>query len=116
MGDGVIAVDTEGHEDVGGGVGDDYLEEPDELAHEQPRLPGHGHLPHDVSGHGEQTNTEVGQGQMHDEKVHPRPSCSRRHLGDEDQGVAGDDDGEKEAQKDELLGLERLAMMLRYDA
>ena len=105
MGDGVVSVDAEGHEHVGGGVGDDHLEEPDELAHEQPRLPCHGHLPHNVSGHGQQSHAEVGQRQVHDEEVHAGPSCPGRHLGDEDQSVAGHDDGEQETQEDELLRL-----------
>ena len=59
MCDGVVSVDAEGHEDVGGGVGDHDLEEPDHLAGQQPRLPGHRHLPHDVRRHGEQPHAEV---------------------------------------------------------
>ena len=71
VGDGVISVDAERHQDIGRCIGDDHLEEPDELAGQQPGLPGHGHLPHDVRGHGEQPHAEVGQGQVHNEEIHP---------------------------------------------
>ena len=106
MGDGVVSVDAERHQDVGRGVGDDHLEEPDELAGQQPGLPGHGHLPHDVSGHGEQPHAQVGQGQVHDEEVHPRPAGPGRELGDQHQGVAGHDHRQQQADEHQLLRLQ----------
>lgn len=39
MGDGVVAVDAEGHQDIVGGVGDDALEKADDLAGDWPRVP-----------------------------------------------------------------------------
>ena len=90
MGDGVVSVDAERHEHVGRGVGHHHLQEPDELAGQQPRLPGHRHLPapvtsintqtqpglhspDDVRGHGEEAHTEIREGEVHDEEVHPGP-------------------------------------------
>ena len=109
MGDGVVSVDAERHQDVGGGVGDDHLEEPDELAGQQPRLPRHGHLPHDVRGDRQQSNAEVGQGEVHDEEVHPGPPGAGGELGDEDEGVARHYHGEEQAEEDQLLRLKRLS-------
>ena len=109
MGDGVVSVDAERHQDVGGGVGDDHLEEPDELAGQQPRLPRHGHLPDDVRGDRQQSNAEVGQGEVHDEEVHPGPPGAGGELGDEDEGVARHYHGEEQAEEDQLLRLKHLS-------
>ena len=112
VGDCVVSVDAEGHQDVGRGVGDDHLEEPDQLAGQQSGLPGHGDLPHDVRGDGEQPHAEVGQGEVHDEEVHPGAPGARGELGDEDQGVPRDDDGEEEAEEDQLLRLKYRAQLV----
>ncbi len=48
MRDGVVSVDAEGDEYVGGAVGDEALHEADGLAGEDARLPAHRYLPDDV--------------------------------------------------------------------
>ena len=105
MGDGVVSVDAEGHQHVGGGVGDHHLEESDQLAGQQAGLPGHRHLPHDVRGDGEEADAEVGQGEVHDEEVHPGAPGARGELGDEDQAVARHDHSQQQAQEHQLLRL-----------
>ena len=105
MGDGVVSVDAEGHQDVGGGVGDHHLQEPDQLAGQQAGLPGHRHLPHDVRRDGEEAHAEVGEGEVHDEEVHPGAAGPGGELGDEDQGVAGHDHSQQQAEEHQLLRL-----------
>ena len=105
VGDGVVSVDAEGHQDVGGGVGDHHLEEPDQLAGQQAGLPGHRHLPHDVRRDGEEAHAEVGEGEVHDEEVHPGAAGPGGELGDEDQGVAGHDHSQQQAEEHQLLRL-----------
>ena len=107
MGDGVVSVDAQRHQDVGRGIGDHHLEEPDELAGQEPRLPGHRHFPNDVGWHGEQPHAEVSQGQVHDEEVHPGPARPGRELRDEHQGVARHDHRQQEADEHELLSLKK---------
>ncbi len=59
MGDGVVSVDAESDEDVGGAVGHQTLDEPDGLAGEDARLPAHRDLPDDVCGHGQQAHGQI---------------------------------------------------------
>ena len=77
----------------------------DELAGQQPRLPRHRHLPDDVRGHRQQSNAEVGQGEVHDEEVHPGAAGSGGELGDEDQAVPGHDHSQQQAEEHQLLRL-----------
>ena len=59
MGDGVISVDAERDEDVGGAVRDEALHEADGLAGEDARLPAHRDLPDDVRGDWQQAHRQV---------------------------------------------------------
>ena len=38
------------------------------------------HSPDDVRGHGEETHTEIREGEVHDEEVHPGPPGGRWRL------------------------------------
>lgn len=51
MGDGVVSVDGQRHQDVGGGVRHHGLQEADDLAKDVAGVPGHRNPPGDVSGH-----------------------------------------------------------------
>ena len=106
MGDRVVPVDAQRHQHVRGAVRDDHLEKSDDLARKQSRLPGHRQLPHDIRGDGEQADAEISGSEMHDEEVHPGPPRPGGEQGGEDEGVAGDDDGEENPEEGQLLHLQ----------
>ena len=106
MGDRVVPVDAQRHQHVGGAVGDQQLAELDHPAGGEAGLPGDGQLPPDVHEDGEQAHAQVCGGKMGDEEVHSGLSRSWVEEGGEDEGVAEDDDGEKEPEEGQLLGLE----------
>ena len=105
VGDGIVPVDAERHQDVGGAVGDQQLAELDHPAGGEASLPGDGELPTDVDQDGEQSDAQVCGCKVGDEKVHPRLPRSGVEKRSEDERVAEDDDGEEEPEEGELLRL-----------
>lgn len=56
MRDGIVPVDTESHQHIGGRIGDAGLGEADCLASDVSGLPGYRHPPDDVRQHAEQSH------------------------------------------------------------
>ena len=124
MRDGVVAVDAEGHQDVGAGVGDAHLQELDHLAGHVARTPLHREAPHDVREHVQQAHGEICkgssrsggpwadtpartcEGQLLDEEVHAGLAGAVQEQGHQHSRVAQHDDGEQDPEEDELLGLQ----------
>lgn len=66
MGDGVVSVDAERHEDVGGGVGDAGLEELDGFAGDISGIPWDSRTPDDIREHVQKSHTEICQKKFFD--------------------------------------------------
>ncbi len=105
MSDRVVPIDAERHQDVSRRVGDDALQEPNELAGNEAGLPADGDPPDDVGQHGEQADAEISSRQMLDEEVHARLVPLGHEECPEHGGVADDDHGEEDDQERELLDL-----------
>ena len=103
MGDGVVSVDAERHQDVGGAVGDQQLAELDHPAGGEAGLPRDGELPPNVDQDREQADAQVCGREVSDEKVHPGLPGSRVEERGEDERVAEDDDGEEKPEESQLL-------------
>ena len=94
MGDGVVAVNAEGDEDVGGGVGDNALHEFDEFAENEARIPRDGDAPNDVGLNLDETHTEVSCGQILDEEIHSGLVAFGEEQGAQHRGVPHHDEDE----------------------
>ncbi len=105
VGDGVVAVDAERHQHVVGGVGDDALQEADDLAGHQAGVPGDGDLPDDVRQHGDEADAEVRGRQVLDEEVHAGLVSLGEQQGDEDGGVAHHNNDKEDPEEGQLLRL-----------
>lgn len=63
MGNRIVAIDTERHQDIGGRVRDPHLDEPYHLAGHVPGQPRDGNPLHDVRQHAQQTDAEICEGE-----------------------------------------------------
>ena len=105
MSDGVVTVNAERHQDVGGGVGDHALQEFDEFAEDFTVVPADSGAPNDVGQNLKEAHAEVGGGQMLDEEIHAWLMTLGKQKSAQHCGVSHYDADENDPQVRQLFSL-----------
>lgn len=92
-----MAVQTDDHQDEGGGLHSEELQKAQQLTESVAGVPLHRHVPHHVQRHHHEGHHQVGRRQAEDERTQVRrqtPATAARHADEERQITDGGEDEE----------------------